>query len=207
MARQLEARSGPTPRLVILLDSKAPIGPEAGFEPGLMGELGRVLDRHRIDDEPSGLEEEKALWDDLAELAERRLEPILERNPAERPKRRRRMGAIQHFFLSYRLFPVGEEFDYRRVRRFMRSLQANLRCARDYRGGPYGGDVVLFQAGQRLGAAEVSASQQRERWARSIRGDLRVAELPTHHLDFLSSPALGWVASALDEVLAAESSG
>ncbi len=207
MARQLEAGSRPAPRLVVLFDSKAPFGPETGFEPGLMGELGRVLEGHEIEDEPGDLEQEKALWDDLADLAERGLEPIFERNPGGRPKRRRRMGAIQHFFLSYRLFPAGEEFDYLRVRRFLRSLQANLRCARDYRGGPYGGDVVLFQAGQRLGAAEISARQHRDRWARSIHGDLRVVELPTHHLDLFSSPALGWVVSALGDVLAARAPG
>lgn len=196
MARQLVA-AGEDPPFLALLDTRAPLGLDHQPEGGLVADLAAVLERHALDDEAANLAEEKALWDDLTELAEVHLRKIYgeEREPGRR--RPSRMGALQRFFRAYRFLPTGEEIDYREVRRYLRFLRANFRSSRAYTPAvPYPHGAVLFQSTDRLTDAETEPEVQAARWRRLV-GDLEIRPVPGHHLNLLAAPAVEVLAREL----------
>ncbi|HSN86986.1 MAG TPA: thioesterase domain-containing protein, partial [Thermoanaerobaculia bacterium] len=200
MARQLVAAGEEAPFLA-LLDTRAPLGLDQQPEGGLVADLAAVLERHALDDEAANLAEEKALWDDLTELAEVHLRKVYgeEREPGRR--RPSRMGALQRFFRAYRFLPTGEEIDYREVRRYLRFLRANFRSSRAYApAAPYPHGAVLFQSTDRLTDAETAPEVQAGRWRRLV-GELEVRPVPGHHLHLLAAPAVEVLARELGRSL------
>lgn len=195
MARQLVA-AGEEPPFLALLDTRAPLGLDQQPEGGLVADLAAVLERHPLDDEAANLAEEKALWDDLTELAQVHLRKVY--GEENEPGRRRpsRMGALQRFFRAYRFLPTGEEIDYREVRRYLRFLRANFRSSRAYAPAPYPHGAVLFQSTDRLTDAETAPDVQAGRW-RGLVGDLEVRPVPGHHLNLLAAPAVEVLAGEL----------
>ena len=203
MARQLVAEGARPPRLVALLDTAAPAAVSGRPEDGLPAELAAALEGHSLDDEVDDLGREKQLWDGLAELAEKYVTDLTPPPVGSRRSRRpSRMGMIQRFFLTYRFFPVGEELEYRQVRRFLRCMRVNLSSASRYAPNAYAGDITVFQARERLSAAEVPVSERLAGWSDLVRGELRVRQVPGHHLNLLSSPSVDVVAEGLREELA-----
>lgn len=193
MARQLVA-AGEEPPLVALLDTRAPAAVRPrGEQPegGLIADLAAVLERHSLEDEPPSPEEERRLWDDLAGLARRHLAS------AAGPRRPSCMGAIQRFFREHRLLPAGDEIGYADVRRYLRILRANLRCSRAYAPAPYPGRVVLFQAAERLTAAEPTPDDHAAGWSALAAGGLEVRRVQGHHLSLLAPPAVDALAREL----------
>lgn len=185
MARLL---AGECARLV-LLDTRYPrVYAPADRNPVV--DLGEVLERHDLDRDSVGEDEEHALWSDLMDVAARHLHGT----------RRRGYAAVQEFCRTYRLLPVAGDLGYADLRRFLRNLRANFRTMRGWVPAPCDVPVTLLAATEMIDGRSSDYARNEELW-RAVAPRLQVRHVNASHFSLLAPPAVEGVAATVRELL------
>ncbi|HYG61231.1 MAG TPA: amino acid adenylation domain-containing protein, partial [Thermoanaerobaculia bacterium] len=86
------------------------------------------------------------------------------------------------------------------VVRLFAVFRANLKAMSGYRGGSYGGPLLLLRAGEGVSGAAADLG-----WGRLATGPLEIVDLPGDHYSILRSPAVDELSSRITAVLGAQS--